>query len=101
MQGLCALCGREENLTRHHLVPRTRHHNKRNKREFDRTMVKETVGLCPPCHKQIHALFSEKELEREYHSLDRLRADPELLKFIEWIRDKPTGFRPQTHKMRV
>ena len=73
MTGACALCGREENLTRHHLIPRTRHHNKRNKREFDRALVKETIGLCPPCHKQVHALFSEKELERDFRTIEALR----------------------------
>ena len=55
-------------------------------------MVHQTVGLCRPCHKQIHVLFTEKELEREWNSLDKLRAHPELQKFLEWIRRRPRGF---------
>ncbi len=93
MTGACAICGREETLTRHHLIPRTRHHNKRNKREFDRGTVKEVVGVCRPCHSQIHQLLSEKQLEREYNSIDKLRSHPELAKFAEWIRLKPQGFK--------
>jgi Fe-S oxidoreductase len=91
--GKCAICGREETLTRHHLIPRVRHRNKRNKREFDRVTVKEVVGICRPCHSQIHQLFTEKDLERAYNSIDKLRAHPELAKFAAWISAKPRGFR--------
>ena len=92
MNGKCAICQREETLTRHHLIPRTRHHNKRNKREFDRVTVKVTVGICRPCHSQIHLLLTEKELEREWSSIDKLRTHSELMKFAGWIAKKPRGF---------
>ena len=90
----CAICGREETLTRHHLIPRTRHANKRNKREFDRKVVKQIVGICRPCHSQIHAVLSEKQLEREWNTVERLLAHPEVKKFALWIRSKPRGFKP-------
>ena len=96
MNGICAICGREEALTRHHLIPRTRHHNKRNKREFPRAEVRRTVGVCRPCHSQIHVLLTEKELERDYPTIERLRAHPELMRFAEWIATKPRGFRCKT-----
>ena len=92
MTGPCAICGREETLTRHHLIPRTRHPNKKNKRDFDRAVVKETVGICRPCHSQLHLLLSEKELEREWNSVEKLRTHAELMKFAEWIGKKPRGF---------
>jgi hypothetical protein len=95
MTGRCAICGREETLTRHHLVPRMRHHNKRNKRTFDRKAVKVTVGICRPCHSQIHAVLSEKELERGYHTVEALLAHPEVAKFAGWMATKPRGFKPQ------
>lgn len=98
--GVCALCGRAETLTRHHLIPRTRHHNKRNKREFDRDTVRETVGLCQPCHSQLHALFTEKELEREWNTLDRLRAHPDVTAFVAWVAGKPRGFRLRQRRER-
>ncbi len=97
---VCAICGREDVLTRHHLIPRTRHHNKRNKRLFAREQVRTTVGLCQPCHAQIHALFTEKQLEREFNTLDALTATPAMRTFIEWIREKPPGFKLQTRKDR-
>jgi hypothetical protein len=98
MTGPCALCQREEVLTRHHLIPRTRHANKRNKREFDRAEVKVTVGLCRPCHSQLHALLTEKELEREWNTLEKLRTHPELMKFAAWIARKPRGLKPLVRK---
>ncbi len=93
MTGTCAICDRDETLTRHHLIPRTRHHNKRNKREFDRAVVKQVVGICRPCHSQIHALLSEKELERQYNTVEKLRAHSGIAKFAAWIAAKPPGFR--------
>lgn len=98
MTGPCVICGREETLTRHHLIPRTRHRNKRNKREFDRAIVKVTVGMCRPCHSQLHALLTEKELEREWNTLEKLRSHPELMKFADWIATKPSGFKPIVRK---
>ena len=97
MTGKCVICGRRETLTKHHLVPRTRHHNKRNKKEFDRATVKVTVGACRPCHSQIHAVLTEKELERSYRSVDTLRAHPEIAKFAEWVCSKPAGFKAKVN----
>lgn len=98
MTGRCAICHREETLTRHHLIPRTRHNNKRNKRDFDRVVVKQVVGICRPCHSQIHALLSEKELERDYNTIAKLRAHPDVAKFARWIATKPGGFRVAMQK---
>ena len=98
MEGSCAICGREETLTRHHLIPRTRHHTKRNKREFERAVVRQVVGICRPCHSQIHALLSEKELEREFNTIEKLREHPGVAKFAEWIATKPRGFKAQTQR---
>jgi hypothetical protein len=97
---VCALCEREEVLTRHHLIPRTRHHNKRNKRDFDRAAVRAVIGLCRSCHSQVHQLLTEKQLEREYHTLAQLRAHPGIAAFIDWIRTKPSGFRAAVRSAR-
>jgi hypothetical protein len=91
----CGLCGREvQKLTRHHLVPRTRHKNiknKRNNKALDRQALLQTVGLCAPCHRHVHATIPNKELEREYNTLEALKAHPEIDKFVEWIKRKPHG----------
>ena len=96
--GHCAICARDETLTRHHLIPRTRHHNKRNKREFERAVVRQVVGICRPCHAQIHAFLSEKELEREYNTVAKLKAHPGVASFANWIATKPRGFKAQTNR---
>ena len=98
MVGGCAICGRDEILTRHHLIPRTRHSNKRNKRVFERAVVRQVVGICRPCHSQIHVLLSEKELEREYNTIAKLKTHPGVAKFAGWIANKPRGFRVAMQK---
>ena len=90
--GACGLCGRQVwKLTRHHLVPKTRHKNKRNKKTFDRREVHRTVGLCSPCHRHVHAVLGNKELERDYNTLEALKAHPGVERFVEWVRRKPHG----------
>jgi hypothetical protein len=87
----CELCERQiERLTKHHLIPRTRHKNKRNKKNFDRTEVRERViWICSPCHRNIHALLTEKELEYDYNTLELLKSHSGISKFLEWIKSKP------------
>ncbi len=87
----CELCGRQvEEVTKHHLIPRTRHKNKKNKKDFTRGDVKgRLVYLCRPCHKQIHTVLTNKELERDYNTLEALRAHPELRAFCAWVAKRP------------
>lgn len=92
MSGKCELCSREAELTKHHLIPRTRHKNKANKKKFSREDVKERIAyLCEDCHTQIHALFSEKELERNLNTLESLKFNDQVVKFVKWIRGKAVG----------
>ena len=98
MEGKCAICGREETLTRHPPIPRTRHANKKNKRDFERAVVRQVVGICRPCHSKIHALLSEKEREREYHTVAKLKEHPGVAKFAQWIATKPRGFKAAVQK---
>jgi 5-methylcytosine-specific restriction enzyme A len=66
-------------LTKHHLVPKSR-------------QGRETVLLCRNCHRQIHALYTEKELERAFGTLDSLLAAERLQAWIAWARKrKPSG----------
>jgi hypothetical protein len=96
MSGACELCGRTvAALTRHHLIPRARHANKRTRREFERDEVKRRLAwFCRPCHSHVHALFTEKTLERQFNQVAALAAHPEVAKFVAWIRTKPDGFKP-------
>ncbi len=99
MIGPCQLCERETALTRHHLVPQCRHHNKWNKKNFDRRAIKtDLLLLCSGCHRHLHAVFTEKDLERQFHDLPSLRAHPAVEKFVAWLRTKPPGFRPPSSR---
>ena len=77
----CPLCRHaydRRDLTKHHLVPKSRG-------------GRETVLLCRPCHRQLHATFSEKELERRYPTVESLDAAEELQPYLNWVRRrKPT-----------
>lgn len=45
-----------------------------------------TLDVCPPCHRQIHALFDNKTLARELDSIDKLAGHPDMRRFLRWIR---------------
>jgi len=59
-----------------------------------------TVDMHRACHKQIHALFTETELARNYASPQALRVHPEMARFISWVKDKPTEFNPPARRSR-
>jgi len=76
--GRCALCHREVPvalITMHHLHPRSRGGK-----------AEQRIPLCKPCHKQLHATFSNRELELLYPTLEALRSAPRLQPFLKWIR---------------
>ncbi|MFD1872107.1 HNH endonuclease [Hymenobacter bucti] len=72
----CGLCEREVAQTsRHHLVPREeggRHG--------------EVVDLCQPCHSSVHRFLTNRELARQYATVEALRAADELQGYLGWIR---------------
>ena len=74
----CKLCQRDvEKLTEHHLTPRSK------LKKGERT---PTIWICSPCHRQIHALFTNDELAAHFDSADKLRAEPRMNRFLMWIR---------------
>jgi hypothetical protein len=98
----CELCGRVMDLlTKHHLIPRTRHRKKRNKKLFERVDVRtRIIWICRPCHNHIHDVLTEKQLEADYNTRAALLAHPDIERFIDWIRDKPAGFKPASRTMK-
>ncbi len=69
----CPLCGRpNHHPSDHHLVPRARGGN-------------ETKTVCRDCHDAIHSMFSNKELERQYPSVESLMAHEGFAKMIAFI----------------
>ena len=82
---VCELCGRESlRFTGHHLTPRSQGGR-----------FGPVARLCPTCHRQLHAMFSEATLARELNSIDRLRADPQFAEYLQWAQRQKgaAGFR--------
>lgn len=98
----CELCKRSvESLTKHHLIPRTRHRKKRNKRLFSRQDVKTRIlWVCRPCHNHIHDILTEKELEASYNTREALLEHPDIWRFVDWIGNKPVQFKPNSRTMK-
>jgi 5-methylcytosine-specific restriction enzyme A len=75
----CELCGRTEvETTVHHLLPK----------EMGGTFG-ATADLCIPCHKQIHALYTNEEIAARLTTIKDLQRDEQLARFIKWIRKQP------------
>lgn len=78
---ICELCGREDvETTVHHLLPK----------EMGGTFG-QTANLCIPCHKQIHALYTNEEIAARLTSIEQLKKDEQLSRFLKWIRKQPSS----------
>jgi len=51
-------------------------------------------------HDKVHAVFTETQLARDYHSVDSLLADPDISKFVRWIQKRPIDFSDSTMSVR-
>lgn len=75
---ICALCGRDVRaLTEHHLVPRSK---------GKKGQALPTVLICSACHRQLHVLFTNEELARDFNTLEKLRENEAVRRFVKWIR---------------
>jgi hypothetical protein len=89
----CALCGRIERLTFHHLIPVAVHRKKRYLLRFGKEEMR-TRGLmiCQLCHSGIHDLFpDEKELADSYNTREALAAEPRMAKHISWVKKQKSS----------
>lgn len=85
--GTCEMCGCVQPLTEHHLIPRTLHSRKWFKKNFKKEdMRSRKINLCFGCHKFLHQQWTEKELGRDYNTLEKLLSLEKVQKFIGWIR---------------
>lgn len=89
-QLICPLCERpipDAMKDAHHLIPKSRG-------------GKQTQFLHWICHSQIHALFTETELARQYSTVEALLAHPEIELFVKWVKRKPNDFFEVSRKSR-
>ena len=75
---LCQVCGREtpeDRLERHHLIPKCK-------------KGKETIDVCIDCGNQLHQLFTIKQMEYTYNTLEEILANDKVKTWIKWISKK-------------
>ena len=41
--------------------------------------------LCTDCHSAVHKFATEKELGREFNTIEKLRSHPEIGRFVRWV----------------
>jgi ribosomal protein L34E len=88
----CPICQRELgsiNTSRHHHLPKSKGGT------FDDTILLHNI-----CHQKIHSVFTNRELETVYHTVEQLRSHEEMQKFIKWVQKRPPGFYEKNHRMR-
>lgn len=81
--GKCPICDRDmikgPSIDKHHFIPKCRG-------------GKETEFLHKVCHRKIHSLWTEKELEKEFNDPNKVCENEEIQKFIKWIYKKDPEF---------
>ena len=79
---ICELCRRKgvPKVTEHHLIPRE-----------EGGKDGEVAWLCEICHKQIHALYTNKELAIRLNTLENLESDDKISKYLKYIRKQPAN----------
>jgi len=79
---ICPLCSRPMpvgSYNAHHLVPAT-------------FKGKETVDLHRICHSKLHTVFSEREMQHYYYTINRLLENEDIQKFVKWVSKKAPDF---------
>ena len=86
----CWLCTRPvgDKIEYHHSIPKSRG-------------GRVTEPVHPICHRTLHRTLTNKQLEAIGADVAKLRADPEIARFIAWIANKPADFHAPTHKRRA
>lgn len=83
--GRCALCGRNCQLTFHHLIPRKLHRRTHFRKHYSKEQLSQGIYLCRPCHSGVHKLFDEMTLGKQLNSLSALKDDPRVQKHSLWV----------------
>lgn len=95
-ENICELCGSTEKLTKHHLVPKVKYHKNYSSRKNSEDNF---IWICDLCHRTIHAYFSENFLRDNLNTLEKLKENDQMKKYIEWRR-KHLDFKSNSTKLR-
>ncbi len=75
----CQLCEREiSEISKHHLVP--------VEKGGDSSHI---CFLCKTCHAQIHALFTNSELACRLFTIDRLKNNEKIKRYLNFVKKHP------------
>ncbi|MBB6460898.1 hypothetical protein [Flammeovirga kamogawensis] len=86
-EGACELCNKISLLTFHHLIPKSTHRNKWFKKKFTlEEMRTRGINICRKCHSHIHKTYSEKELGRNFNTLELILKDAPIMNYVEWAK---------------
>ena len=87
-QNKCEVCGRNFYTKEgrfsvggpiiHHLIPKQKYKGKK-------TDAKKIL-VCMHCHKQLHKLFNNIVLKKEFDSLSKIKNSNKIKRFVKWIR---------------
>lgn len=82
---LCPICGRDlsDSWDKHHLRPKT----------FG---GKDTIRIHKICHRKIHSVFTERELDKYYHTVERILENEHMQKFVKWVSKKDPEYYEKT-----
>ena len=78
----CPICKRDvppEYQEKHHLVPKAK-------------KGKETVIVCCSCGDQLHQIFTNKELTKQYNTVAKILANDKIQKWVKWIQKRPDHY---------
>jgi len=48
-----------------------------------------TAELCSACHRQVHAMFTNRTLALELDTIEKLREDPQIQDYLRWAQKQP------------
>lgn len=78
----CEICEKELPLTFHHLIPKKCHSNKWFRKRYTREeMNTRGIYVCRKCHSYIHSIAGNKELGRDYNTLENLLKHEKMVSF--------------------
>ena len=82
----CPICKRNtppQHQEKHHLIPRK---TRKSKKE------EKILVVCCSCGDMLHKLFTNKELGKQYNTLEAIIANLDVQNWVSWVQKKPYDF---------